>query len=127
MSPTVIPIVPHAQWEREICTRCVQPGHCCTGFNRSDGPDPLTFWDDTEPRLPLHPGEPFVLLERWGQWTVEFGPDTGRTYSAWLWTCPKLGADGRCTIYEQRPEICRRYEPLTDGLCAMHPGHKEAA
>lgn len=24
--------------------------------------------------------------------------------------CPKLSDDGLCTVYESRPEICRRYE-----------------
>lgn len=29
--------------------------------------------------------------------------------------CPHLGLDARCTAYEQRPQICRDYQP--DELC----------
>ena len=25
--------------------------------------------------------------------------------------CDKLGPDNRCTIYDQRPEVCRRFKP----------------
>src|SRR5438876_10000071 len=28
---------------------------------------------------------------------------------AHLYTCDRLGADGRCTAYEERPLVCRRY------------------
>lgn len=115
---TRIPIVPYAQWEREICARCVEPGHCCKRFNLSGSENhPATFWDDEAPAV--REGLPFVPLERWGQWTVEYGPDTGRTYSSWMWRCTALGEDGRCTIYDDRPDLCRRYEPLEDGLCVM--------
>ncbi len=29
----------------------------------------------------------------------------------WLYTCDKLGIDGRCTIYEERPALCRHMPP----------------
>lgn len=114
----VIPIVDSSKWQSEICARCVSPGHCCTGFNLSDKDgNARTFWDDETPQLPE--GYPFKPVERLGQWTVEYGPDTGKTYSAWRFACTKLSADGKCTIYDERPDLCRRYEPLTDRLCAM--------
>lgn len=114
----VIPIVESSKWESEICGRCVSPGRCCTGFNLSDADgNSRTFWDDETPQI--WDGLPFKPKERWGQWTVESGPDVGRTYSAWRWTCTKVGADGKCTIYEDRPDLCRRFEPLSDQLCAM--------
>ncbi len=31
--------------------------------------------------------------------------------------CPHLGADNLCTIYERRPDICRRYQ--ADWLCDL--------
>jgi len=27
---------------------------------------------------------------------------------------------GRCSVYEARPKLCRRFEPGTDSLCAEH-------
>lgn len=41
---------------------------------------------------------------------------------AWRFSCPKLGADGRCTIYDDRPDLCRTYEPMSDGLCVHYQG-----
>jgi Fe-S-cluster containining protein len=31
--------------------------------------------------------------------------------------CPHLGLDNLCTIYDRRPEVCRRYLP--DELCSI--------
>lgn len=122
----VIPIIDSSKWQGEICARCVSPGHCCTGFNLSDAEgNPRVVWDDETPELP--DGYPFKPLERWGQWTVESGPEAGRTYSAWLYACSKLSADGKCTIYDERPDLCRQYEPLTDHLCIMKKQTPEPA
>lgn len=112
----VIPIIAFEAWESAICARCVEPGHCCKRFHLSGENGSFVCWDEDEP---AHTIEHFHAIERLWQWTVEFGPDTGRTYSAWVWTCDKLGDDGRCTIYEDRPDLCRRFEPLSDGLCIM--------
>lgn len=122
----VIPIIAHAAWEAAICARCIEPGHCCKRFHLSTGKaadpnfwEPFTCWDHLEAR---HSVEHFKPVERIGQWTAEDGLEGGRTYSAWAWSCTALGADGRCTIYNDRPDLCRRYEPLTDHLCVMTPG-----
>jgi Fe-S-cluster containining protein len=113
----VIPIQAFDSWASALCARCAQPGHCCTKFNLSnEAGEPRTAWDSD---VPVAGDLPFKPLERWGQWTVESGPDAGRTYSAWFWTCPKVDAAGRCTIYETRPALCQRYEPLQDHLCIM--------
>jgi Fe-S-cluster containining protein len=40
----------------------------------------------------------------------------------WLFMCPKLDRDGRCTIYSRRPKICRIYEPGCDRMCAHYTG-----
>jgi len=37
--------------------------------------------------------------------------------------CTKLGADGRCMDYENRPELCRVYQPQEDALCAEYVQH----
>lgn len=117
-----IPIVAHDRWESDICVRCVSPGRCCSAFRVTDKTGhPPTFWDDAE-CAPSHSRYViFKPLHRVGQWTVEHGPDAGRTYSEWLWSCSALSAEGRCTIYQQRPNLCRSYTPLEDGLCAMKP------
>jgi Fe-S-cluster containining protein len=41
----------------------------------------------------------------------------------WVFDCPKLDdATGRCTIYDTRPQLCRNYAPLEDGLCVHFGG-----
>jgi len=53
-------------------------------------------------------GLPFLPLMLQGGW--------------WMFTCPLL-VDGRCSDYDNRPELCRDYQPMSDLLCAEHPDH----
>jgi Fe-S-cluster containining protein len=48
--------------------------------------------------------------------------ETQQPYAYWLFSCPKLGPDGRCTIYADRLDTCRMYEAGEDELCALHAG-----
>lgn len=102
-----------------LCDRCVAPGACCrnlalTGGNllmadliAADAPEESAQkWLD-------HHGFPMFRPAR------VFG-------HAWRFDCTALGADGRCTIYEDRPDLCRRYEPEQDGLCVHFNGVTDA-
>jgi len=86
----------HAEAVKAVdCTLC---GNCCTAFNC--GPpeeEELTAIAEylQEP--------PDAVVAKW--------TDGGHG------RCPMLGADGRCTIYEVRPEVCRRYPPTKE--CAV--------
>jgi len=31
--------------------------------------------------------------------------------NVWYFTCPKLGSDGLCTIYDLRPDVCKKFVP----------------
>lgn len=43
---------------------------------------------------------------------------SGGTWAMW---CPNLHpVTGRCTDYDNRPDLCRDYEPGQDPLCIMH-------
>jgi Fe-S-cluster containining protein len=46
-----------------------------------------------------------VFIEDDGTWNLKFQSE-----------CTKLGKDGRCGIYKERPQICRSYPP-TDREC----------
>lgn len=59
-------------------------------------------------------------MERNSFYTSRLAPD------AYLYTCDRLGADGRCLAYEARPLVCRGYPwyeqapramPLADPEC----------
>lgn len=88
---------------------CPKPGYCCREFSidvkgfgilgEHDSQDLLDYIKEKQ--------LPFVL----SRYDEEFG--------AWRVTCPKLNANGRCDIYNQRPKICRDYQPQQDSLCCI--------
>lgn len=43
-------------------------------------------------------------------------------YMDFRYSCEWLGEDGRCTHYEERPQLCRSYQPQSDALCAEYIG-----
>lgn len=94
-----------------LCDVCISPGACCRKVYLSGGPKddptrqidaPMSF--ERAEHLALGYGLPFRPSEQL--------PD-GR----WSWSCTALGGDGRCTIYETRPQLCRLYAPGQDRLC----------
>lgn len=101
------------------CDRCFQPGACCKGFHLTG----VSGWMDEgrdvveararESLLPFHAVAPA---------TVYNDPESGKDYQTWTWNCPKVSADGRCTIYDTRPDLCRNYAPASDGLCVHFGG-----
>lgn len=108
------------------CDRCIDPGHCCKAFPLSFTVPPSATADEMTTELnrrlrmsfegkPAFVGDnPFKALRRVPPQNYE--PDDGQTVS-WLFQCTALQADGRCGIYERRPDFCRIYEPGTDWLC----------
>jgi Fe-S-cluster containining protein len=100
------------------CDTCRDPGHCCAGFQLNSGKgDWQSFWVEDGPLMPLvrmaQMWLPFVPMIRGPIYYV----DDGAYYQIWYWGCPLLGEDGRCTDYENRPDLCVRYEPKSDPLC----------
>lgn len=111
-----------------LCDRCFAPGQCCRNITLTTAGQPIAVWDNVDPQQGLADqtgimGLPFEPLERLGQWTATEGADAGSTYSTWRWSCPKLLPSGRCGIYEERPDVCRNFEPATsDRLCVHYMG-----
>lgn len=98
-----------------LCDVCYKPGACCqdlvlTGGNPGDG-----FFGDPD----MSRDRALEIAENHG---LPFVPLRVRENGSWSYSCSKLGPDGRCTIYEDRPDLCRRYEPMEDGLCVMAHG-----
>lgn len=105
------------------CDSCRDPGHCCRAFNLNRHFKPEQTREEVQELIadgvdgfgnPCEsvPFEP--LIRGW------FYGEEGATepYSVmWTFSCPMLGDDGRCTIYEDRPQICRNYEPKRDMIC----------
>jgi len=101
-----------------LCSICPEPGACCKLFDTS-----ATYWNDAQQEeVDRYMAEQFGTLpwravrpgsESWKN-------DEGREYSFWLFTCPKLSKEGRCTIYESRPKGCRNFVPASHSICVFH-------
>lgn len=109
-----------------LCDACYAPGACCRSFTLSnrDGRHP-SYWagdpgdhDDGARAFLAEHGLPFEV-EGWYNATDEA---SGRDYVYPRFRCPELGADGRCTIYDRRPDPCREMEPAGSGLCVHYHG-----
>lgn len=107
------------------CDQCPRPGACCVAFPLSL-PLPRAYaeakqrWEDWQ--AANNSSWPFELLRpledsAQREWRQHLGAGDE---VIWRFTCPKLGADGRCTIYAERPQPCRDFEPLSDSLCVLY-------
>lgn len=114
------------------CATCPRPGACCVAFPLSlplprDYEQAKLEWQEWLARTGLNwPFELLRPLEDGAQreWQQYLGAGDK---VIWRFTCPKLGADGRCTIYAERPQPCRDFEPLSDSLCVLHEPNKGRA
>jgi Fe-S-cluster containining protein len=100
-----------------LCDACRAPGRCCTGFTLT--PKPV--------------GETPEEVDRWAAeqyWVSADRKSRGRGLpfralyrlpnGMWRFWCPNLLPSGRCGDYENRPSVCRDYEPGEDRLCAEY-------
>lgn len=94
------------------CDTCREPGYCCKR---------LMLGGVTEDAFPTKL-EALLIAAAWPYEAngLPFVPVTV-LQGYWLYTCPMLDWDtGLCSDYENRPKLCRDYEPLSDPLCAMY-------
>lgn len=103
-----------------LCDTCREPGSCCSGFYLSspNGTGNFSVWET--PLSPL-----ILMATRWLPFLpVVRGPtlhcDEGDYYGIERWECPLLGDDGRCTDYDNRPQLCRDYVAGSDEICVEH-------
>lgn len=109
-----------------LCSVCPDPGRCCRKFNFLTSTDEgksyheRTYWKDeiaADIRAMREYGFPFELLEIKNTYQDE---ETGRDYVTAWFHCPKVTPDGRCSIYLDRPKLCRTFIPGNGGqLCAF--------
>ena len=122
-----------------LCDNCIKPGRCCTGFGFGiDWPDAetalealvflatvmsgMTACGMTWGRKAVAGKETPVSLDSSVMIGLPFMPFIRKPVgSVWIWDfwCPVLGLDGRCSGYDDRPALCRKFEAGSDPLCAM--------
>lgn len=99
------------------CDTCRRPGSCCRGFVLSFVVSDLEW--ETEARLKLDTyGLTFFSITEAVR-TPGITPDGSVSVRC---DCTLLDGNGRCGDYENRPTLCRNYNPLSDGLCCEFVG-----
>lgn len=93
------------------CDTCREPGRCCKRLH-------LQWGDGWTPHAET-PLDAIVIMAR--AW-LPFVPLGKTKDGALIWSCPLLDADGRCGDYENRPQLCRDYQPQEDPLCVEFIG-----
>lgn len=93
------------------CDTCRAPGNCCSGFVLNH-PFPGANWKADAEQLLADAGLQFFKPVR------QFFTSETEWMDGVMFDCSRLGADGRCTDYENRPQLCRAYQAGDDALCA---------
>lgn len=103
------------------CDTCPKPGNCCNDFVLNGvtvWTRPLRFhkdsWEEGAFKYMRDQGMPFQPLridERFPEQDGEVGV---------RWMCPVLTPAGRCGDYDNRPQLCRDYQPGDDRLCVLY-------
>lgn len=100
------------------CDRCAAPGTCCKSFPLS-AEFPIGSTHETVQAWLAKENLPFNPIRRQyvypGGNKIVVGPKGW--YENWLFTCTKVTPEGRCSIYEDRPTLCKIYEPGMDAMC----------
>lgn len=105
-----------------LCDTCHSPGNCCKkmwlrgGLNGVLG-DPEATDLDIVDELDRIRADIFGDGVDWVFPFILFGRDD-LGYPQYM--CPELGDDGRCKVYDKRPDVCRNYEPASDRLCVYY-------
>ena len=101
-----------------LCNNCRAPGRCCFGFALNGGEFGRGM---TEIEVRIQLAGHCEVTEAGKREPLPFEPMFRGSGDVWRFWCPKLGRDGRCTDYENRPVTCSSgYAPGQDGLCAMY-------
>jgi len=103
------------------CDTCTKPGACCHDFALNGRSGGLRFdadnWQiEAENRMEQY-GMPFIPL-RVDMEKIDPVKEAG--FVGVRFTCPKVTPEGRCSIYETRPQLCRDYKAGSDKLCVMY-------
>jgi Fe-S-cluster containining protein len=101
------------------CDTCAKPGACCNDFVLNGYNGALRFSEGNWQAEAIERMDgmemPFRPLRIDAD---QAGSEPGQVMIRF--TCPAVTDEGRCSIYENRPQLCRVYQPLQDKLCVMY-------
>lgn len=107
-----------------LCDQCYAPGICCKNFGLFDGGNELSFWLRGNGTVKQHLAEnklPFI--PSFEQAFVD--GESNRKYGNYSFSCSKLTPEGRCSIHQDRPQLCRDLEPAGGSPLCVHSGGAE--
>lgn len=115
-----------------LCDSCFAPGYCCRRLNFFGGKGEQTYWLDEpiEPQLRSGMSKdtdrpvPFRIAKVREQYTDK---ESGRPYGHVDFSCVNLTPEGRCGDYENRPWLCRHFEPASGNICVHYKGAEAGA
>jgi Fe-S-cluster containining protein len=118
MMPRKKKVEPKIEPPEISCDRCIAPGTCCKAIQlfTQEGVEITHPLGTTLEKLRESLRANYLPFEPLRRLKILANSDESEK-EAWLYSCPKLGDDGRCTIYETRPRLCRTYEPGCDHMC----------
>lgn len=92
----------------EACDNCKEPGFCCKEFQLNG----LQPWGYTA----IETKKQVMARLKKNKLTIFKPIKKGKWY--WFFKCTKLDKNGRCTIYKDRPDLCKSFVPGTGLLCS---------
>ncbi len=95
-----------------LCDVCMSPGACCKRLTLTG-----LF---SEPMSRERVEHELLKPEVFPQLKGVFQPGEQDERGVWRLWCTALLPNGRCSIYEDRPNLCRMYRPGQDPLCVHH-------
>lgn len=109
-----------------LCDKCYAPGRCCTRIQITNVLGEPAGYESlyglkhvTQQIREEMPTSKFVAIKKIPG-TDGFFEDI--PVAQYIFDCEALQPNGRCGIYETRPNVCRKYEAASDSLCVHYQG-----
>lgn len=99
------------------CDTCRAPGSCCRGLVLIGISFNVAYWKEEATAAMAKRDMSYFVPVRLPVSTMM---DRHAHITQVIFDCTRLGADGRCTDYENRPGLCRTYQAKSEPLCAEY-------
>lgn len=105
-----------------LCDRCYNPGQCCKRMAVTGGKETAAHKAMRGPAATRRQARRYAVENGLPMFKPTGEPDITPEGVRWRFSCSALTREGRCSIYLDRPDLCRRYEAGKDDLCVHSHG-----
>jgi Fe-S-cluster containining protein len=101
------------------CDTCPVPGHCCRWMYLNGGAFPRgDTVEEAQASIDEHNA---YMADKVAANPISMKPLFKNSNAGWVVWCPNLNQKtGRCMDYENRPDLCKDFEPGSAPLCILH-------